>query len=206
MRAWGMWCREASCHLRQGALGWTVPRRSSSACLRVLGPRATVVSDRGALAVIILGIDPGPERSGVCLYDAEDRRVVMAVSEADNHSLLSDIPLKADRVFIEMIHNQGRTTVGQETFETCVWVGRFMQACKPRITIVEKILRSKVKMALCGTMRAKDANIRASLLDRFGPGKEKAIGTKKNPGPLFGVTGHAWQALAVIIAGLGGNP
>jgi hypothetical protein len=43
-------------------------------------------------------------------------------------------------------------------------------------------------------MRAKDANIRQALIDRFG-----AVGTKKMPGPLFGVSSHYWAALAVAV-------
>jgi hypothetical protein len=46
--------------------------------------------------------------------------------------------------------------------------------------------------------QAKDANIRQAILDRFG-GKEKAIGKKANPGPLYGVKSHLWSALAVAL-------
>jgi hypothetical protein len=41
-------------------------------------------------------------------------------------------------------------------------------------------------------MRAKDANIRQALIDKLG-----AVGTKKAPGPLYGISGHLWAALAV---------
>jgi hypothetical protein len=43
-------------------------------------------------------------------------------------------------------------------------------------------------------MRAKDPNVRQALLDKIGP-----VGTKKNPGPLYGVSGHGWSALAVAV-------
>jgi hypothetical protein len=42
--------------------------------------------------------------------------------------------------------------------------------------------------------RAKDQNIRQALIDRLGP-----PGTKKNPGPTYGVTSHMWSALAVAV-------
>src|SRR5690606_4735562 len=74
--------------------------------------------------------------------------------------------------------------------------GRFIQACQAPST---KVYRKDVKLHLCGSPRAKDANIRQSLLDRFGPGKEKAVGTKQNPGPLYGVKSHMWAALAVAV-------
>ena len=53
-------------------------------------------------------------------------------------------------------------------------------------------------MALCKNNRAKDKNIRQALIDRFGPGKA-AIGTKKAPGPLYGLKSHLWSALAVAV-------
>ncbi len=33
----------------------------------------------------------------------------------------------------------------------------------------------------------------------FGGTKEAAIGKKASPGPLYGVSSHAWQALAVAV-------
>jgi len=38
--------------------------------------------------------------------------------------------------------------------------------------------------------RAKDGNIRVALLDRFG-GEKVAKGTKAEPRPLYGVSGHS---------------
>ena len=60
------------------------------------------------------------------------------------------------------------------------------------------VYRSKVKLHFCGSSRAKDGNVRASILDRFG-GKLTAVGKKATPGPLYGVHGHMWSALAVAI-------
>jgi hypothetical protein len=37
------------------------------------------------------------------------------------------------------------------------------------------------------------------LLDRFGPGREVAVGTKRAPGPLYGIKGDEWSALAVAL-------
>jgi len=46
-------------------------------------------------------------------------------------------------------------------------------------------------------MKAKDANIRQALIDKLGP-----VGTKKSPGPLWGVKSHIWSALAVAVTAL----
>jgi hypothetical protein len=90
--------------------------------------------------------------------------------------------------------------VGAEVFETCVWIGRFMQywchfASEQSIT---RIPRKEVKVHLCGTTKAKDANIRQALIDRIGP-----QGTKKAPGPTYGVKSHCWPALAVAVVAQG---
>ena len=88
--------------------------------------------------------------------------------------------------------------VGEETFNTCVWIGRFVQAAMPIEADLIPLL--DVKMALCHDSRAKDANIRRAILDLYpatGCGKTPQVGTKKKPGPLYGVKSHSWAALAV---------
>ena len=66
----------------------------------------------------------------------------------------------------------------------------------------KKIYRMDVKMYLCNNTRAKDGNIRQAIIDRYpanGGGKTPQIGTKKHPGPLYGVSKDVWSALAVAI-------
>jgi len=103
-----------------------------------------------------------------------------------------------EHIAIEMIASQGMP-VGRETFETCVWIGRFIQAFHNGQDHT-LIYRGVVKDVLCGSRKAKDANIRQALLDKYpctGGGKTPQIGTKSQPGPLFGISTHAWPALAV---------
>jgi len=91
--------------------------------------------------------------------------------------------------------------VGREVFETCLWIGRFME-CARDPEAVNLVYRRDVKLHLCGTSKAKDANIRQALLDMFprtGGGKTPQVGTKGQPGPLFGVSSHAWAALGVAV-------
>ncbi len=93
---------------------------------------------------------------------------------------------------IEMIASYGMP-VGKETFETCLWIGRFIGAWEGIHGKEPALLcRKDIKMHLCGTMKAKDGNIRQALLDRWGP-----QGTKKAPGPTYGISSHTWAALAV---------
>lgn len=58
--------------------------------------------------------------------------------------------------------------VGETVFETCVWVGRFIEAVSNYDIEYTKIYRKDEKMNLCQSMRAKDSNIRQALIDRFG--------------------------------------
>jgi hypothetical protein len=89
--------------------------------------------------------------------------------------------------------------VGREVFETCLWIGRFVEAWASRGGEYRLVYRREVKLHLCESVRANDANIRAALIDRFGPGKPAAIGTKKAPGPLYGLKGDEWAALGVAL-------
>ena len=71
----------------------------------------------------------------------------------------------ADFLALEMIASYGMA-VGKEVFETCVWIGRFQQKWRWPAE-VRFVYRQDVKLHLCGSPRAKDANIRQALLDMF---------------------------------------
>ena len=87
---------------------------------------------------------------------------------------------------------------GAEFHETQLWAGRFLEAAH-RVPS-HAMGRAKVKATLLGTASASDADVRAALIDRFGPGREKAIGRKASPGPLYGIRSHSWAALAIAVA------
>ena len=140
----------------------------------------------------VLAIDPGTTQSGYA--HMEDGRVIDS-GILDNDELLSYLQgSDADAsLAIEMIASYGMA-VGKEVFETCVWIGRFMQMWQTSNKPATLIYRRDVKLHLCGSVRAKDANIRQALIDKLGP-----QGTKKEPGPTYGVKSHAWAALAVAV-------
>jgi hypothetical protein len=146
----------------------------------------------------VIAVDPGPERSAIVHYDPRSKAVLESFYE-DNASALKllreapGVPFYP-KLAIEMIASYGMP-VGKEVFETCVWIGRFIGAWEPRIW--KLIYRKDVKLHLCGSVRAKDGNVRAALLDKFGA--YTARGTKKSPGPLYGISGDKWAALAVAV-------
>ena len=149
----------------------------------------------------LLCIDPGTEESGVIIFDGYN--ILESYSSFNNNELVSKIRIgsfKCEHLAIEMIASYGMA-VGKSTFETCLWIGRFIQAFAGYYDYT-KIYRKDVKMELCGTNRAKDANVRQAIIDLFpssGGGKTPQIGTKKDPGPLYGMSSHAWPALGVGI-------
>jgi hypothetical protein len=142
---------------------------------------------------VILAIDPGTEQSGWCVLN-EGGLLVNSGVEPNKDVLKRVVWASATRytVAIEMVASYGMP-VGREVFETVRWIGRFQQAyADPEA--VRLVYRRDVKIHLCGSMKAKDANVWQALKDRLGE-----VGTKKHPGPLFGVSSHARSALAVAV-------
>jgi hypothetical protein len=149
----------------------------------------------------ILAIDPGTEESAWVLY-RPDLHAVPAKGIEPNERVLDF--LRADRsgadalLAVEMVQSFGMP-VGAEVFETVLWTGRFVEAWGGPWT---KVYRKDVKLHLCRTTRAKDANVRQAILDRFprtGGGKTPQIGVKADPGPLYGCKSHLWSALGVAL-------
>jgi hypothetical protein len=142
---------------------------------------------------MILAIDPGTTESGYVVFEDGRARDAGVIPNRQMIGYIKcwDYPVIA----IEMIASYGMA-VGAEVFETVRWIGRFQQACHDP-EAVRLIYRKDVKMHLCGTTRAKDPNIRQALIDKLG-----APGTKKAPGPTYGVKSHAWAALAVAVTAL----
>lgn len=153
----------------------------------------------------VLAIDPGTVQSGWCVFDGEEVLFSGVLDNGDLLNVITDDIYCADTLAIEMISSYGMA-VGREVFETCVWIGRFKQAWLHPDS-VRLVYRRDVKLHLCGTPRAKDANVRQAVIDLFprdGGGKTPQIGTKAQPGALYGVTSHAWPALAVAITVISG--
>lgn len=137
----------------------------------------------------ILAIDPGPKVSGY--YGREHGQPAFAgVMENDDLLvLLRGIHATCNILALEYMEARGMP-FGNESLDTVFWTGRFYEAFRGGRHLVR---RRDVKIALCGSTRAKDANVAAALRDIYGERD-----TKKNPNPaLRGVTSHAWAALAV---------
>lgn len=143
-----------------------------------------------------LGIDPGNVESAYALVDEECRPV--HAGKVDNYQLRSalDLPaFRADVTAIEMVASYGMP-VGADVFETCVWIGRFIEQ-RPGARLV---YRRDVKLHHCHSAKAKDSNITQALIDRFASGApNRGKGTKAEPGWFYGFRADIWQAYALAV-------
>lgn len=135
---------------------------------------------------MIVAIDPGNEYSAYCVIDPETYKPIR-FAKLKNHDLKQAL-WKTDTV-IEIVESYGMP-VGVEVFQTCVWIGRFIEVIGEEN--VWTIGRKEIKLHICGTVRAKDSNIRQALMERFGD-----KGTKNNPGWFYGFKEDVWSAYAI---------
>jgi hypothetical protein len=150
--------------------------------------------------VIVLSIDPGEKTSGYVVYDRDRHRVLDSNSEADNESVLWTIT--HDWATWAALVCEKPAAMGQplssNLVETTIWAGAFWAASDRGRW--HWLTRNQIKVALCGRCQGvKDSHVACAAQERFG-GRKAALGTKKEPGPCYGVAGHSWQALAACLA------
>lgn len=144
----------------------------------------------------VMGIDPGPEQTAFAWFDGKRVTRAAIVNNTEMLNVLSDPNMEdGQHIFCEDIASYGMA-VGASVFTTCLWIGRYWERAFQHAYHFRRVFRRDVKLHLCHSPRAKDANVRVALLDRIGP-----QGTKKQPGPTYGVRSHEWAALAVAVYG-----
>ncbi len=158
---------------------------------------------------MVLGIDPGPTSCGVVLYDQQTRHALEAHKALELEELLSRLADPRDRwtyylqigglVAIERVQSYG--IAGASLLLTAETVGRLQQQALQAGHRVQLVTRREVLAALDITGKGnRDALVRQRCLEIHGGTRQAAIGRKATPGPLYGVAGHAWQALGVALA------
>jgi hypothetical protein len=145
----------------------------------------------------LLAIDPGPTQSAYVVVDQDLRPRVF--NKVANPMLLHHLNTSFGHVVIEQIGHYGTgMPAGKDVFDTCVWIGRFIQACPDQNVALVK--RATVKTHLCGTPKATDANVIQALIDRFAPGERNhGKGVKNAPGFFYGFHSDIWQAMALAV-------
>ena len=145
----------------------------------------------------ILALDPGTSETGFVVLE-HGRPVQHGILE--NSAVRDNLRIgvyPVDLLAVEMIASYGMP-VGHEVFETCVWIGRFLEAAAHTRSVL--VYRRDVKLTLCTSPRAKDPHVWQALVDLYGG--EGAVGKKADPGPLYGVKSHSRAALGVAVTAL----
>lgn len=161
----------------------------------------------------LLGIDPGPETSGLVVYKVGAQgingRVVYSEAKASLDVIreqLSHVALRAHQEGLPFTVVVERTQAGPPStavVRTTEVVGRLMEACSVRGLDCHLYYRRQVLQALgCARQGNKDSHVRNALIEIHGGTRQVAVGRKACPGPLYGVSSHAWQALGVVLAHL----
>ena len=145
----------------------------------------------------IHAVDPGTTESALVTLSGDGQ--VTAMMDRNAVVLEAIWALAAEPggavLVIEQVASYGMP-VGAEVFETVWWSGRFAEAWARRSgTEAQRLPRLAVKLSLCHDSRARDANIRQALIDRFG-----GPACIKKGGALYKVHGDEWAALAVAVA------
>jgi hypothetical protein len=150
----------------------------------------------------VIGVDPGPKESAYVIWDGvrfvqheglPNEDLVYMLKHRGGSAI---VPL-ADFCAIEQIRGYG-IPAGNELLDTCFWSGRFFEAWgRPPGASSSAVMiprKDVLKHLGYGGAGNADAAVRAALMGRFG-----GVGTKRAPGPLWGISGHLWAALAVAV-------
>jgi len=153
----------------------------------------------------IAGIDPGTTHSGLVRLNSGEHghwppKVTFAAKDMPNADLLASLTETAcDLVVCEWLTSYGGA-IGATVLDTARMVGRIEERASAPVCL---ITRPDVGLELCQSRRAKNAQLRAAILEMYpatGGGKDGRLGTSKAPGPLYSVSSHAWSALAAALA------
>lgn len=173
---------------------------------------------------LVFAIDPGNMKSALVTWDSFRPEAPVAYEHMENVRLLARLKSLDLDVFgsgYEMVievpvpymmplkDSLGRrvmaSVAGKEVYETIVWTGRFAEAwvCTGGRAPCW-VTRPEVLVKLFGRTKGfKDKDVRQACIERYGGRPKEAIGTQLNPGPLYNVASHGWQALGLALAANG---
>jgi hypothetical protein len=138
--------------------------------------------------MILLAIDPGTTHSGIVEIETDTGDLLRADPAVENEKVLVRIAYAPWEIVCERIVGQGKR-VGNETFRTAEWYGRFEQRAADVGTPFHPVTRKKVhdwaaKNCPRPLPATADARVRKAMIHMY------------PAGALKGVTGHAMAALA----------
>lgn len=147
----------------------------------------------------VLGVDPGSKLTAYVLIAGQQ---ILAKGKVKNETLMAEwrkLPKMPEITMIEKIGMGGKNiTIDRAVFETAWWTGRLYEQALRISGRVEMVHRKAVVAHHTHSAKGGDKEVRHALLRRYG-GEAYAIGKKANPGPLYGVAGDMWSALAIAL-------
>lgn len=147
----------------------------------------------------ILCLDVGTKDSGFCLVDFETYKP-LKFGKINNEELLSIVKNENYDVLVYEEFQCYGMPIGSSTIISITWNGRYIQSALDRRKDTKSILRREEKIEICGSMRAKDTNIRHALIDRFAKHDfNSGKGTKANPDWFYGFKADVWSAYAIAV-------
>lgn len=162
----------------------------------------------------LLAVDPGTNKSAYCMMT--ESCMPISAGDVDNDTVLRLVEEgEYDRMAIECMESRAGAMIGKSTYETCIWIGRFMQVAMQRGKPVAKVYRSEEKSLLIPSKKNKlpplpegigattDAKIRASLIAKYAKhDKKNGKGTRHDKDVFYGFQGDMWAAFAVGVVHL----
>ena len=161
----------------------------------------------------IIGVDPGQTKSGAVLL--QGKHVLDSVYD-ENNQILERIltwaatsavdDLRQVCLCVELTEPRGQI-LGHALHDTIMFCGELKQILHEPVNLIRLhrprpcrgMTSRKVRQTLTGDGQASDARVKQVLRDRWGGGSQR-----KKTDPLYGITGHCWDALAVAVA-VGGD-
>lgn len=120
---------------------------------------------------VIICFDPGNDLTGWCVYSVEDK-ILFYKNKESNLEVIKKFKeffqkYNVLQVGIEYPSSYGMS-VGQSLYDTCTFIGILIQISKDNNANPELVFRKSVKMFLCNSVRAKDAEVNLRVREYFG--------------------------------------
>ena len=144
----------------------------------------------------ILAIDVGTTESGYAVLKMPFE--LIEFGKVSNEELLKIVKSGLyDKLIYEEFQSYGMP-IGVSTIKSITWNGRYIQSALDVGREVFPVFRKEEKLLLCGSLKAKDSNIRQELINRYAKHDFKSgKGVKAKPDTFYGVSKDVWQAIAV---------
>lgn len=166
--------------------------------------------------ITTIAIDPGTTHSAYVMLRPDYS--IISAAKVPNEDLRGLLLLGgADEMAIELMEPRHLTNgmIGEETYSTCYWIGRYLEIAQAQDMPVHKVYRTEERSRIIPTKKNKlpplpdwagrgaDSQIRAALIQRFARhDKKNGKGTAKQKDVFYGFKADVWNAFAVGVVHL----